>query len=392
MTLTDKTVQGYKAGEKHVRHFDQGGLGLYLEVRRSGAKLWNVRFVRDGKYSTKALGAYPGISLKEAREKAAAFRKGLSENLPPPSSPPASEPFRDLARDWAANIVTGLSSKSRTKIAGLLRERILPAIGEMPVAEVTSRIILDRVLRPAEEEGLGDTVSRLKSVISQSLRYGVAEGRAERDVTPDLRGAMKPVHGGHRAAITDPLKVGEVLRAVDGYGGDPVTGYALRMLPYVFVRPGELRNAEWAEFDLDGGMWRIPAGRMKMKNPHVVPLATQVRELLYELQELTGTGRLLFPGRRSKDRPISDVTLTAGLRRMGFSTEEICPHGFRTTASTLLNEKGYPADWIERQLAHRERNGVRAAYNRAEHLQERARMMQEWADYLDSLKAPAKTP
>ncbi|MDR1038741.1 MAG: site-specific integrase [Deltaproteobacteria bacterium] len=159
------------------------------------------------------------------------------------------------------------------------------------------------------------------------------------------------------------------------------------MLPNVFIRPGELRNAEWAEFDLAGGMWRFPAGRMKMKNPHAVPLATQVRELLYDLQELTGTGRLLFPGRRSKDRPISAVTLTAGLRRMGFSTEEICPHGFRTTASTPLNEKGYPADWIERQLALRERNGVRAAYNRAEWLQERIRMTQEWPDCLDGLKA-----
>ncbi|MDR1042035.1 MAG: site-specific integrase, partial [Deltaproteobacteria bacterium] len=231
-----------------------------------------------------------------------------------------------------------------------------------------------------------------KTLLSQIFRYAVANGLMERDFTLDLRGAFPPLKTEHRAAVTDPARLGELLRAIDDYPGSPVVGFALKILPYVFVRPGELRNAAWEEVSLDESLWRIPASRMKMRVAHSVPLASQVKTLFAGLKELTGQGQYLFPGARTRVRPISDVAMLAALRRLGYGTAEVCPHGFRTTASTLLHEKGYPSEWIEAQLAHRDANAVRAAYDRAEHLQERTRMMQEWADYLDSLRAGPVTP
>jgi integrase len=209
----------------------------------------------------------------------------------------------------------------------------------------------------------------------------------ERDFTLDLKGAFPPKKPERRAAITDPARLGDLLRSVEAYPGAPAVRYALRILPYVFTRPGELRNALWEEVDFAESLWRIPAARMKMRNAHVVPLATQVRTMLDELRESTGWGPLLFPGPMVRVRPISDATMSAALRSMGYGKEEVCPHGFRSTASTILNEQGYPSDWIELQLAHRPANSVRAVYNRAEHLEDRRRMMQEWADYLDVLRS-----
>ncbi|MDR1312258.1 MAG: site-specific integrase [Deltaproteobacteria bacterium] len=268
-----------------------------------------------------------------------------------------------------------------------MENKILPAIGGRRLDRITPPTVLNEVLRPIEAEGKLETLYSVKTILSQIFRYAVANGLMERDFTLDLKGAFPPKKPEHRAAITDPAKLGELFRAVDAYPGAPVVRYALRMLPYVFTRPGELRNAVWDEVSLNESLWRIPAARMKMRIAHVVPLASQVKALLSELKELTGWSPLLFPGPMVKIRPISDATMSSALRSMGYGKSEICPHGFRTTASTLLHEKGYPSEWIEAQLAHRDANAVRAAYNRAEHLEERRRMMQEWADYLDVLRA-----
>jgi len=224
----------------------------------------------------------------------------------------------------------------------------------------------------------------------QVFRYGVATGRAERDPTGDLRGALPPVKESHHASIKDPQAIGALLRAIDGYQGSLVTKCALRLAPLLFVRPGELRKAEWTEFNLDGAEWRIPAERMKMREQHIVPLSSQAVAILRELHALTGSRRYVFPGARTNGRPMSENTVNAGLRRLGYAKDEMTGHGFRSIASTLLNEQGWHRDAIERQLAHAERNNVRAAYNFAEHLPERRKMMQAWADYLDSLKVGAE--
>jgi integrase len=223
------------------------------------------------------------------------------------------------------------------------------------------------------------------------FRYAVQTGRAERDVTADLRGALAPVVSVHHATITEPARIGALLRAIDGYNGQAVTAYALKLSPLVFVRPGELRHAEWTEFDLDGHepLWRIPGEKMKMGEQHIVPLAKQAVVLLRELKGLTGRGRYVFPSLRSGSRPMSDNTVNAALRRLGYTSDEMTGHGFRSLASTCLNEQGYHPDLIELQLAHAERNQVRAAYNKAQRLPERRRMMEAWADYLDGLRAGA---
>jgi integrase len=219
------------------------------------------------------------------------------------------------------------------------------------------------------------------------MRYAIATGRATRDPTADLRGALTPAQVRHRPALTDPAKVGELLRAIESYSGGLVVRCALQLAPLVFLRPGELRQAEWAEFDLEGALWRIPAARMKMREEHVVPLSEQAAAILRELRPLTGSGRFVFPGYRSRQRPMSDAAINAALRRMGYDKDTMTGHGFRAMASTRLNEMGWAPDVIERQLAHKERNKVRAAYNRAQYLEERTRMMQAWADYLDNLRA-----
>jgi integrase len=246
------------------------------------------------------------------------------------------------------------------------------------------------VLRRIDLRGTNDSAHRTRSICSRVLRYAVATGRAERDCTADLRGALPPVTGGHFAAITEPAKIGELLRAIDGYVGQPSTAYALRLAPYVFVRPGELRQATWSEFDLNVGEWRIPETRMKAADPLLVPLARQVLELLRRLQPITGHGRYLFPSLRTATRPISDNTVNAALRRLGYYSGEMTGHGFRSMASTALNEQGWHPDLIELQLAHAERNKVRGAYNRAQRLAERRQMMQAWADYLDRLRADTR--
>jgi integrase len=241
-------------------------------------------------------------------------------------------------------------------------------------------------LRVIEQRGLHETAHRVRAQCSEVFRYAIATGRAERDTASDLRGALAPVNVRNRPAITEPSKIGELMRAIHGYRGDPSTEHALKLLPLVFVRPSELRCAEWIEFDLKNGTWRVPGRRMKMGEPHIVPLSRQSLELLESLRLATGKGRYLFPSLRSVERPISDNTLNAALRRLGYSGDEMVAHGFRSMASTCLNEQGWAPDLIELQLAHVDRNEVRAAYNRVQRLSDRSKMMQSWADYLDSLR------
>ena len=269
----------------------------------------------------------------------------------------------------------------------ILESFLLPEIGHLPLSDITPRVLLD-ALRKIEATGKQETAKRAKIKAGQVFRWAIMEGRTEIDPTGALRGALKSPKTKHHASITDPAKIGELLRAIEGYTGDPVTCAALRLAPLVFVRPGELRAAQWQEIDFDGAVWRIPGERMKMGAAHIVPLSSQAVALLRGLQPLTGTGRYVFPGMRTASRHMSENTINAALRRLGYGTDEMTGHGFRSMAASRLNEMGWNADAIERQLAHAESNKVRDAYTHAaQYLDERARMMQAWADYLDALRA-----
>ncbi len=312
------------------------------------------------------------MSLKDARERREEAKALLAGNTDPADHRKAvrataaaeeaakAATFEVVARDWFAKYSPPWSESNRAKMLARLANDIFPFIGACPVEEVTAPKLLE-VLRRIERRGAVDTAHRALQDCSRIFRYAVATGRAERDTAADLRGALPPAKASGFAAITDPKSVGVLLRAIDGYGGSLVVGAALKLAPLVFVRPGELRRAEWAEFDLEAAEWRIPAERMKMRVMHIVPLSRQAVSILGELHPYTGTGRYLFPSLRARSAPISDVTLLAALRRLGYGKDEMTVHGFRSMASTLLNELGYNRDWIERQLAHSERDSVRAA-------------------------------
>jgi integrase len=272
----------------------------------------------------------------------------------------------------------------------ILDRVILLFIGHINVSELNSNLILTTVLKPIDERKQSETLKRARFLLSQIFRYGATLGKIDRDFTQDYKGFFAPSVVVRRATILDKKKIGKLILDIRTYTGSINVSYALKILPYVFVHPGELRHAEWSEIDFQDKLWRIPAGKMKMRSQHVVPLFNQVVALLQELRQYTGQGKYLFPGLRAKTKPISDMAINSALRYLGYGKEEICGHGFRSMASTLLNEKCYGADWIERQLAHTQQNGVRAAYNHAEYLPERRKMMQEWADYLDHLAEEAK--
>ncbi|HEX7113696.1 MAG TPA: integrase arm-type DNA-binding domain-containing protein [Steroidobacter sp.] len=391
MPLTEARIRAARPREKPYKLFDGGG--LYLLVTPGGGRWWRLKYRYGGRECGISLGIYPDVSLKAARERRDEARRLLASGVDPSAHRKAeraasAQRFEALAREWLAGEEKKLAPATYAKAKWLLESWLLPALGAQPIGEITPAELLG-VLRRVESRGIHETAQRAKQLAGRIFRYAIATGRAERDITADLRGALVPPATRNRAAITEPARVGELLRAIDGYIGQPATLYALRLAPYVFVRPGELRAAEWREFDLKAAEWRIPASRMKMREPHIVPLSRQAVAILEELRRLTGGGRYLFPSLRTPERPISENTLNAALRRLGYSGEEMTAHGFRAMASTLLNERGFPPDVIELQLAHKERNKVRAAYNRAERLEERRKMMQAWADYLDSLRAGA---
>jgi len=401
MPLTNAAVRAAKPGvtpdgrqtDKPYKLADGGG--LYLEVAPSGGKWWRLKYRFGGKEKRLALGVYDKVTLADARKRRDEARDLLAQGIDPgehrkltKNKPQDADSFEAVAREWFAKFAPGWAPTHGEKIIRRLERDVFPWIGTRPVGEINAPELL-AVLRRIEARGRLETAHRAHQNCGQVFRYGVATGRAKRDPSGDLRGALAPWKPKHYATITDPQAIAALLRDLDGYTGQFPTACALKLAPLLFVRPGELRRAEWAEIDLDAAEWRIPAAKMKMRAPHVVPLADQAVAILRELHPLTGRGRYVFAGARSADRPMSENTVNAALRRMGYDKDVMVGHGFRTLASTTLHEQGWPSDTIERQLAHAEKNKIKAAYNRAEHLPERRKMMQAWADYLGALKQGA---
>ncbi len=386
--LSDREIRALKPKEKSYMVLD--ARGLYLEVTPKGSKLWRLRIYQNGKETRRSLGRYPEVSLKEARLKRdeVLMAKAKGENVLAGSGKKI-ETFRDVAEDWFSRKMDGVRSERHTqRIYSRLVRFVYPAIGQKPITEITAPEVL-ALLRGIEAAGKIETAHRVSQIISQVFRYGIAIGIAERDPCADLRGALTPNKQRHFPTITDPKGIGALMRAIYSLEGAPIAQNGLLLLAFTFVRPGELRMAEWAEIDMAKAEWRIPAEKMKMKRPHIVPLSTQALEVLERMRGITGHGKYIFPAVRNIakcDRPMSDGTMTAALRRLGYSSGDFVPHGFRAMASTVLNEHGWPPDAIERQLAHVEKNSVRAAYNHAEHLDIRRKMMQWWGDWLESLR------
>lgn len=411
--LTDKTIQ--KGAKDGLRRLSDGD-GLYILFSvKGGSHGWRMDYSLDGRRKTLSLGTYPDTSLALARQKADEFRQLIAQGLDPSDvrknerqktlktleaerrqeqGLPAEGCFEHVAREWhqtvhIAKVSPGHAERTLTR----LTQDVFPWLGSMPIASISAPKLLE-TLRRVEKRGAIETAHRIRQACGQIFRYGIAIGACERDPAHDLRDALSPVVVQHHAAITDPQKLGGLLRAFHDYTGLPVTCAALKLAPLVFLRPGELRQAEWAEFDLDAGLWTIPASRMKRLKqqkisgaPHVVPLATQAVAILDELRPLTGRGRYVFPSPRTPERPMSENGVLSAMRRMGFGKDEMTGHGFRATARTLLVERlGEKEAVVEAQLAHSVRDTLGRAYNRTEFLEQRKAMMQKWADYLDQLR------
>ena len=386
--LTEVKIRALKPRTTLYRVADERG--LCIEVRPTGSKLWRFRYRHNGRARMLSLGAWPAVTLADARQRRDEARKLVAQGIDPSAARKAAKDadaltFETIAREWLSR--REVSEATAAKDAWLV-EALIAALGHRPIAAIMSPEVLT-LLRRYEDAGKLETAQRLKFTLSAVFRYAIATGRAENDPTVALRGAIKSPKVRHHAAITDPRKLGELLRALHGYGGGFVVACALKLSPLLFVRPGELRHAEWSEIDLDAATWSIPGAKMKMRTEHLVPLSSQAVTILCDLRELTGRGRYCFPSPRTSGRPMSENAVTAALRSLGYDGSTMTGHGFRSTASTLLHEQGYPSDVIERQLAHKEANAVKDAYNRAQHLPERVKMMQAWADYLDSLRIGA---
>jgi len=390
--LTDTAIRKAKSADKPQRLFDGGG--LYLEVSPAGGKLWRWKYRISGKEKRLAIGIYPDTGLADARDKRDAARKLLAAGIDPgehrkaekaAGEERAANSFEVIAREWLGKQTW--VEHYRVKVEAWMANDVYPYIGGRPVAELSAPEFL-RVGRRMEERGALESAHRVLQTCGQVMRYAIATGRADRNPVADLKGAITSPAERHHAAITDPAVLGGLLRAIEGYTGDITTRAALQLSALLFVRPGELRHAEWSEFDLDAAEWNIPAGKMKMRQPHLVPLCEQAVAILRELQPLTGRGQYVFPGGRSPRRPMSNNAINAALRRMGYGTDTMTAHGFRATARTILDEVlGYRPDFIEHQLAHAVKDPNGRAYNRTAHLTERRKMMQGWADYLDALRA-----
>lgn len=396
MALSDTKIRGAKTSDKQVKLFDGGG--LFLLVTPSGGKLWRLKYRHEGKEKLLALGAYPEISLADARQRRDEARKQVANGIDPGAVRKAqkqagteeTETFEVIAREWHTKFSHTWTPGHAVKLLSAMTRDLFPWLGARPIKELKAPELLAS-LRRIESRGTLETTHRMRGLLGQIFRYAVATGRAERDPAADLRGALPKPNENHHAAITDPKKVAPLLRALDGYQGHFVVKCALRLAPLLFVRPGELRHAEWAEIDLDESVWNIPAHKMKMKEPHLVPLSKQAVEIPRDLQPLTGASPYVFPSGRSFKRPMSDNAILAALRRMGYDKNTMTGHGFRAMARTILDEVlQVRPDFIEHQLAHAVRDPNGRAYNGTAHLEERRKMMQKWADFLDGLKAEAK--
>lgn len=393
MALSDVQIRNAKSAAKIVKLSDAGGLQLW--VSPDGAKRWRLAYRVGGTQKTLALGVYPKMSLKAARDQRDEAKRLLAEGQDPYVAKQEAKAAKAEAagNTFGAMVSAYLDKKRREGIAETTLGKLdwifglaSPALGPRPITEITPAEIL-RVLKRVEARGQYETAGRLRANIGAVFRHAVALGRAENDPTFALRNALTTPKTKHRPAIVEPRAFGALLRAIDSYEGTPEVRFALQLLALTFVRPGELRNAAWNEFDLASGGWAIPAGRMKMRRPHRVPLAPQAIAILRQLHAITGHRDLLFPGVRSADRAMSENTINAALRRLGFSKEEMTGHGFRASASSILNESGlWNPDAIERQLAHVDNDSIRRAYARADFWEERVRMMAWWADKCDELR------
>jgi integrase len=390
--LQEMQVRRAKPCERPYKLTDGGG--LHLLVQPHGSKLWRQSYRFAGKQKTLALGVYPQVGLQQARKLRDQAKQQLSQGIDPSerrriakligiAAPGKS--FREVAEELLAKRTRdGLAADTLAKKRWLL-DFAHPILANRPIDQITAPELL-AVLRRVESRELYESAHRLRSICGEVFRYAIATGRAQRDPSADLRGVLTNPKVKHHAAIVDPKEIGTLLRSIEVYHGHKVTRLALKLAILTFPRPGELRAAEWSEIDLENAVWKIPPARMKMKREHRIPLSRQAIAVLKELREITGFGRFVFPAIDSTQRPMSENVLNTALRRMGYTSEEMTAHGFRSTASTNLNEMGFRSDVIERQLAHVEGNGVRAAYNSAQYMPERAEMMQRWADYLDSLR------
>ncbi|MDR3100846.1 MAG: integrase arm-type DNA-binding domain-containing protein [Paraburkholderia sp.] len=404
MSLTDLAVRNAAPREKAYRLADAAG--MYLEITPAGGKYWRLKYRYGGKEKRLALGVYPETALKQARERRDAARQLLSQGVDPGVARKAEKQaklvsgantFEAVAREWHLKFAPALSDSHATRNLRRLEKHVFPYIGSRPIGDLMPADVLP-VLQRIEKTGHIETAHRVRVLIGQVMRYAVSTGRAARDIAADLRDALPPAQVKHHAAVTEPVALGALLRAIDGYTGTATVTAALRLAPLVFQRPGELRQAEWTEFDLDAALWTVPAARMKRRKDkkengetHLVPLSRQAVAILRDLYLLTGRGRFVFPSLRGADRPMSDMAMSAAFKRMGFDSDTALPHGWRATARTLAVEAlGVPAEVVEMQLAHEVRDSLGRAYNRTQWLDARRDLMQKWADYLDGLRAGAK--
>ena len=395
MKLTDTALRALKPTGK-VQKLSDGG-GLYLHVTPTGSRLWRMAYRFAGKQKLLSFGAYPAISLRDARKLREEAKEQLAKGIDPGAEKRQAkeavlaqkreerDTFEFVAREWFAKYEPTLSAQHAQKLRRYLENTLFPVLGGKPVTQLEPSDFL-QVVQPSERLGHHETAHKLMRLCGQVTRYARITGRVKYDVAAGLTEALAPVQTTHFAAVTVPDDIGLLLQDIDAYVGYTSVVYCLKILPYVFTRPSELRLAHWSEFDLKNAIWSIPASRMKMRREHVVPLAKQVLTLLKELHVYTGNGELLFPSTRALTTPISDAAPLAALRRMGYGKDTMTLHGFRAMASTRLNELGFRADVIEAQLAHKEPDTVRLAYNRAEYMEERRSLMQSWADYLDGLR------
>ena len=396
MPLNDTYIRSLKPDLKPRKYFDGGGLFLFIPT--SGSKLWRMAYRFNGKSKLLSFGEYPTVSLRDARARREEAKQLIAKDIDPSEHKrevrqakidAERNSFENIAREWHEIRMAEFSEKHQGTVMYRLETYIFPAIGKVAITKLETQDIM-AVVKPLEQKGNYETSRRLLQIISQVFRYAVITGKAKHNIAADMRGALRPRKVTHRAALVEPEKVGQLLRDIDDYEGYFPLVCALKLAPLVFTRPTELRAAQWKEFDLEAAEWRIPAERMKMRQQHIVPLSEQALAVLRDLYAFTGGGKYLFPSTRTETRPIADATMLNALRRMGYQKHEMSVHGFRSIASTLLNELGFNRDWIERQLAHGERDEVRAAYNYAEYLPERRKMMQVWADYLSDLREKAK--
>ncbi len=392
MLLSDARIRRTKPSEKPLKLFD--GNGLFLLLTPEGQRWWRFKYRFGGKEKLLSMGTYPEISLALARQRRDEARTQVAQGIDPGALRKAqkaaasaqAETFEVVAREWYTRFTPTWAPGYAITVKSRMERDILPWVGNRPIAEIKAPELLT-VLRRVESRGALESAHRVRTIAGQVFRYAVATGRAERDPSGDLKGALPQPAAKHLAAITDPKDVAPLLRAIDVYPGYFVTKCALQLAPLVFVRPGELRHAEWSEVELQEAVWNIPAQKMKTREAHLVPLCRQAVEILTELRQLTGAGRYVFPSLRSPARPMSENTVLVALRSMGYDKQTMTGHGFRAMARTILDEVlGFPVDIIEHQLAHAVRDPLGTAYNRTKYLPQRRQMMQTWADYLDGLK------